>query len=132
MSHLGLGSPGQVLKDEYRRLGRPLDGKTKEQVLAMARETLAQKAPEPDPVKSTLVSDAHGTYITGSAASVYLPKSDKQYILKLDTVSGKPYVTNNADYTKWVAEFFPEQIATARPPYERTVGLTCPERESSS
>jgi hypothetical protein len=100
----------KVLKDEHKRLGRPLVGKTREQVVHMARELLQSKIAS---VKPSLVTDTHGTYITDPVKpSVYLPRSDLAYMIKLDG-NGKPYVTDGQQYSKWVSDFFPDTMPQA-------------------
>ena len=86
-----------------------MDGKTKEQVVALAQAKLQQARPATAPAAAnTLQSDDTGVYITSpSAPSRYLPPSTGQYVLKLDGM-GRAYVTDNVALSKYVSDFFPE------------------------
>ena len=101
--------PGQVMKDEYKRRGCPLQGKNRKIVLAEVQKLLNEKKSEQQPVAAhnKIVSTQHGTYITGNAPSQYLPSSETAYTIKLDS-TGRQYVTNGRDFSKWVSDYFPD------------------------
>jgi hypothetical protein len=103
--------PGQVMKDEYKRRGCPLHGKNRQTVLAEVQKQLNEKKEvekKRGVAHNKIVSTEHGTYITGNAPSQYLPFSETAYAIKLDGNTGRQYVTNGKDFSKWVSDYFPD------------------------
>ena len=82
------------MKDEHNRLGRPLDGQTKESVVQLAQQKLSQM--QAGQVSThTIQSDQRGAYITSpSAPSQYLPASTGQYQIKMDGNTGTRHVVS--------------------------------------
>lgn len=107
------------MKDEHQRLGSPLVGKTKEEVLQIAKQKLGemqQAAPQAAQLGSTLAHDSVGTYITApDQPSQYLPPSSATYQIKL-APSGEQYVTDGNSFSRWVTDYFPKKVAAQEPP----------------
>ena len=117
------------MKNEYERLvsrGLVTEGLTKEEMLKAVSAQLEQGgsatpqhgAPQHAALQYDVGYDAERKpFITHpTKSSVYLPDLTSPaafYKIALDS-NGTPYVTDGATFSKWVSEFWPEDLCEAR------------------